>query len=116
MPTPYMLEHRRRPHAYDTYTGGVPCLSSFRFEIGDFVAKDESGNALLIKWLSIVFTRFGPQDGTNLQILFNSAKKWRNKTWILDKKKKNHLHSQRKVKKDFGASLKILLSDTIDPK
>ena len=26
--------------------------SSLCFEIGDFVVKDESGNALLVKWLS----------------------------------------------------------------
>ena len=55
MPTPYMLEHRRRPYAYDTYTGDAPCLSSLRFEIGDFGLKDESGNALLVLWLHPVF-------------------------------------------------------------
>ena len=60
MPTPYMLEHRRRPYAYDTYTGGVPCLSSSFSEIGDFDSKDESGNALLAPWLSLRFARIRP--------------------------------------------------------
>ena len=62
MPTPYMLEHRRRPHAYDTYTGGVPSLSSlFKWNLPDFVVKDESGNALLASWLHPVSRRNGPQ-------------------------------------------------------
>ena len=55
-----MLEHRRRPYAYDTYTGGVPCLSSSFSEIGDFDSKDESGNALLAPWLSLRFARIRP--------------------------------------------------------
>ena len=73
MPTPYMLGHRRRPHAYDTYTGGVPCLSSFRFEIGDFAIKDESGNTLLDSWLSHRSTRFRPQVTAKIRINSLSA-------------------------------------------
>ena len=69
-----MLEHRRRPHAYDTYTGGVPCLSSFRFEIGDFVAKDESGNALLDSWLHPVLRRNVPQDMAKIVQMSDMAK------------------------------------------
>ena len=75
MPTPYMLEHRRRPHAYDTYTGGVPCLSSFRFEIGDFAIKDESGNALLDSWFHPVFRQNVPQDIAKIVQMSDMAKK-----------------------------------------
>ncbi len=61
MPTPYMLEHRRRPRAHDTYTGGAPCLPSSFFEIGDFGKKDESGNALLVRVAGIAWGE-GPLD------------------------------------------------------
>ena len=70
-----MLEHRRRPHAYDTYTGGVPCLSSFRFEIGDFDVKDESGNALLASWLHPVSRRNGPQVTAKIVQMSDMTKK-----------------------------------------
>lgn len=63
-----MLEHRRRPHAYDTYTGGVPCLSSLFLEIGDFSLKDESGNALLASWLHPFLRRNVPQDTAKVRI------------------------------------------------
>ena len=44
----YARALRRRPHAHDTYTGGVPVLSSLFLEIGDFVMKDESGKRSLV--------------------------------------------------------------------
>ena len=75
MPTPYMLEHRRRPHAYDTYTGGVPCLSSSFSEIGDFDSKDESGNALLDSWMHPVLRRNVPQDTAKIVQMSDMTKK-----------------------------------------
>ena len=71
-----MLEHRRRPHAYDTYTGGVPSLSSlFKWNLPDFVVKDESGNALLASWLHSVSRRNGPQDTAKIMQMSDMTKK-----------------------------------------
>lgn len=47
-------------HANETYTGGVPFLSSSFFEIGDFCLKDESGNALLSSWNTPCLKRNSP--------------------------------------------------------
>ena len=89
-----MLEHRRRPHAHDTYTGGVPCLSSLFLEIGDFSSKDESGNALLASWLQPVLRRNGPQVTAKIMQMSDMAKRMRlflshfNLYWPLSSKEK----------------------------
>ena len=70
-----MLEHRRRPHAYDTYTGGVTVLSSLFLEIGDFVIEDESGNALLDSWMHPVLRRNVPQDTAKIVQMSDMTKK-----------------------------------------
>ena len=52
-------------------------ISFSSVEIVDFSSEDESGNSLLIKWLSDVQARFGPQDSAKVRQLFNTAKEFR---------------------------------------
>ena len=57
------------PYAYELHTDeSFACHSPFRYlKFADFVIKDESGNALLIGWLSIRTGRNGPLDTTKIR-------------------------------------------------
>ena len=54
-------------------------LSSFRFEIGDFVDKDESGNALWASWLRPVFDGTLHETWQRYEVKFKRTKKMKEK-------------------------------------
>ena len=90
-------QYGEEPHAYvATYRREFACHSSFLFwNFPDFDNKDESGNALLVKWLAVVFTRFGPQDGAKIQISEGTAKQIQIFFWFA---KQKYLQPQVKVR------------------
>ena len=75
----YARATRRRNRMHTKHTGGVSCiLPSFRFEIGDFVIKDESAERSL--GLSGIYPpprkeQNVPKDGTKIHIISIRAKK-----------------------------------------
>ena len=54
---------RYRMHTYILTSSILSAILRHR-NLPDFTITDESGNALLIKWLAIEQARFGPQDGS----------------------------------------------------